>query len=138
MERALYLIFCLLIFSCNANHKSQEDDQLRTWILNNQQRLIFDSNSIIQKDSNSSDTSSNWGSKTYGITQYAENSLGQLAKLAGDSTECFDVYLTFYKDPNIKRKIMLGPKDSTCLEAFENLHLQTDSTNIFIFGKEGL
>ena len=136
MERALYLIVCLLIFSCNSNHNKQEDDRIRTWILKNQQQLIFDSNNLIQKDSNSSDTSTNWGSKTYGITQYAENSLGELARIAGDSTECFDVYLTFYKDPNVKRKIMLGVSDSTCLEAFENLHLQTDSTNIFIFGKE--
>ena len=136
MKRLSSLFCCLFFLSCNSDLPIQKEEPLKVWILKNQQQLIFDSNLIIEANYNL-DANRNWGSITMGISQYQDNSLGQLARLAGDTTECFDIFLTFYKDPAKKRKILLGPTDSTCLKIFENLEFPTDSTTVFIFGKEG-
>ncbi len=97
---------------------------------------MLNSDSLIQDYRNRTNFTTTWTSSTIANTIYAENSLGELAKKAGDSTDCIVTEITFYKDPNKKRKILIATKDSTCSKLFKSLILKTDSTNDFIFGKE--
>lgn len=136
MERIFFLLSCLFLISCKSNHTNQRGDVLKKWILNNQHQLMLDSDSLIQEYHNRTKLTTTWTSSTIANTIYAENSLGELAKKAGDSTDCIVTEITFYKDSNKKRKIMIAAKDSTCSNVFKNLILKTDSTHDFIFGKE--
>ena len=97
---------------------------------------MLDSDSIIQEYHNRNNLTTTWTSSTIANTIYTGNSLGELAKKAGDSTDYIVTELTFYKASDQKRKIMIATKDSTCSNGFKNLILKTDSTNDFIFGKE--
>ena len=136
MGRIFFLLNCIFLISCKSNHRNQQDDVLKTWILNNQHQLMLDSDSLIQEYHNRTNLTTAWTSSTIANTIYAENSLGELAKKAGDSTDCIVTEIIFYKDSNKKRKIMIATKDSTCSNVFKSLILKTDSTNDFIFGKE--
>ena len=134
MWRIFILFNCIFIISCNTNHTRKQDNSLKVWIENNQNLLMVDTDKIIQ-EYNKNDLNNNWGSISIATTLHMENSLGKLAKLAGDSTLCIIVEFTFYKDLNQKRKIMIAAEDSTCLNKLDFISLETDSTNDFIFGK---
>lgn len=69
------------------------------------------------------------------ITIYAPNSLGTLAKMAGDSNDCIIIELTLYRDKMQKRKLMIAAEDSSCLDKLNAIELITDSTDNLIFGK---
>lgn len=136
MERILLSFFCIFVISCDSIQIHKEDDSLKLWILNHQHQLSLDSDSIVQEHHDRGDENPDWIASTIANTIYAENSLGELAKKAGDSTKCIVVQLTFYKDLNKKRRIMIATRDSTCFKNFKNIILKTDSTNDFIFGKK--
>ncbi len=134
MCRIFFLLSCIFLISCKSNQR--RNHVLRTWILNNQHQLMLDSDSLIQEYYNRTNLTTTWTSSTIANTIYAENSLGELAKKAGDSRDYIVTEITFYKDSNKKRKIMIATKNSTCSNIFKNLILKTDSTNDFIFGKQ--
>ena len=75
-------------------------------------------------------------SSSIAITIYAPNSLGKLAKIAGDSSECVIVKLSFYRNEMRKREIMIAAVDSSCLDKINAIDLKTDSINHLIFGKK--
>ena len=123
------------LMSCNFNQKKEPDNSLKGWILSNQHSLMLAADTIVQSYNNANKADSNWTSSTIAITRYGPGTLGALADKIQDSTGCVVVELTFYKDTNKKRKMMLAAQDSGCLKSLNNTILETDSTNDFIFGK---
>ena len=130
----LSVIF-LYLTSCSSQSKKEKDNSLRSWILTNQDSLMADADTLIQNYHNRNKPDSNWMSSTIGITKYGPDALSVLASKLQDSTGCIVVELTFYKDANKKKRIMLAAQDSSCLPILNNVMLETDSTNEFIFGK---
>jgi hypothetical protein len=126
MKKTIISFVCILLISCHSNNN------LREWILNNQQQLTSATDSVIQDYYKTNNLDSNWISSSVAITEYAPNIIGALAKKAGDSTECIVIELTFYKNLNLKRSIMIAANDSTCLNKLNAIILKTDSTNNFI------
>lgn len=123
----------ILIFSCNSKQNKVDADSLKQWILDNHTSLEKDIEVIIKNDLS---RDSNWLSSGVVTTMYAPNSLGKLAKIAGDSSECIIVALTFYRDEMRKREIMIAAEDSSCLDKLSSIDLMTDSINNLIFGKK--
>lgn len=66
------------------SHKKQ-DNSLKEWIENNQNQLMVDTDKIIQ-EFNRNDLNKYWGSISIANTIHKQNTLGILAKIAGDST----------------------------------------------------
>jgi hypothetical protein len=135
----VFLLSVIQLAGCQSTNK--KDLALKKWILNNQYELIIDSDSILQrfkkertfKKERAFET--NWISFGTVTTMYADNSLGQLAKIAGDSNKCIVTFIEFYNDPNRKRRIMIAAVDSNCLAKLQLVKLNLDSTSDFIFGK---
>ena len=121
--------------SCGSGHKQEKDNSLKSWILNNQDSITADADTLIQNYFSRNKLDSNWMSSTIAITKYGPDALSILASKVNDSTGCVVVELTFYKDVNKKKRIMLAAQDSSCLPILNSVSLQTDSTNEFIFGK---
>ena len=135
MTRVFIVLVSIFSLSCNSNSEHIKTGPLRQWVLDNQKHLENDIESIIKNDSMTNNPNSNWISSGIVTTIYASNSLGTLAKIAGDSTECILVELTFYKDKKRKREIMIAAEDSSCLGKLNIIQLKTDSIGNLIFGK---
>lgn len=133
MKQIFLVLTSILIFSCNSKQSKVEEDSLKQWILDNHTSLEKDINRIIKNDLS---RDSNWLSSGIVTTMYAPNSLGKLAKIAGDSSECIIVALTFYRDEMRKREIMIAADDSSCLDKLNAIDLKTDSIDNLIFGKK--
>ena len=134
-----YLILALasiLILSCNSRQNNSSADSLKQWILDNHNLLEKDIEAIIKNDLSNNKRDSNWMSSSIATTMYAPNSLGKLANIAGDSSECVIVELTFYRNEMRKREIMIAAVDSGCLDKMNAIDLKTDSINRVIFGKK--
>ena len=97
---------------------------------------MLDADTIIENYYSSNNLDSNWISSTIAITKYGTDALSALANKIQDSAGCIVVELTFYKDINKKRSIVLAARDSGCLNGLNNANLETDSTDDFIFGKD--
>lgn len=121
--------------TCSSGQKKEQHNSLKEWILSNQHSLMIDADTIIQNYYKANKPDSNWVSAIVAITKFGPNELSALANKIHDSTGCVVVELTFYKDTNKKRRIMLAAQDSGCLKSLNNTILETDSTNDFIFGK---
>jgi hypothetical protein len=135
--RNLFLLVSFIFFlSCNFNNEKPPKSSLKEWILSNHRQLELDAKGLISGYLKENGSDSNWTSASIATTMYAPNSLGMLARIAGDSTKCIVVELTFYKDTLQKKEIMLAAEDSTCLQMLNTVSLETDSTNQFIFGKK--
>jgi|KBSSwiS6_1023812.scaffolds.fasta_scaffold29998_1 hypothetical protein len=135
--RSLLIIFVtIFIFSCDSRHDKSSADSLQQWILNNHKLLEKDIETIIKNDLSNNKRDSNWLSSGIVTTMYAPNSLGTFAKIAGDSTECIVVELTFYKDKRRKRELMLAAEDSSCLNKLNTIKFDTDSVSNLLFGKK--
>jgi hypothetical protein len=124
-----------LIFSCNSKKNKIDTGSLKEWVLANHQILEKDIETFIKNDSANITRDSNWMSTQIATTIYAPNSLGELAKIAGDSSECIIVELTFFRDKTRKRKIMIAAEDSSCLDKLNAIDIKSDSINHLIFGK---
>jgi len=135
IKSAILFVSFMCLMSCNSNQKKEQDNSLKGWILSNQHSLMLAADTIIQSYNNANKVDSNWTSSTIAITRYGPGTLGAFANKIHDSTGCVVVELTFYKDTNKKRRIMLAAQDSGCLKNLNNTILETDSTNDFIFGK---
>ena len=131
----LLIISCFYLMSCSSGQKKEKDNSLKSWILSNQDSLTADADMLIQNYFTRNKLNPNWMSSTIAITRYAPDALGVLASKLHDSTGCIVVELTFYKDVNKKKIIMLEAQDSTYLTILNSVTLQTDSTKEFIFGK---
>jgi hypothetical protein len=130
MKKIFFAFTCILIVSCHSNNN------LREWILNNQQQLMISTDSVIQSYHSLNQLDSNWAWISVAFTEHEPDIIGDLAKKAGDSTECIIVEVTFYRNLNQKRSIMISYNDSACLNKFSGIILRTDSTDKFIFGKK--
>ena len=129
----VFLLSAIQLAGCQSTNK--KDLALKKWILNNQYELTIDSDSILQRFKKERTFETNWISFGTVTTMYADNSLGQLAKKAGDSNKCIVTLIEFYNDPNRKRRIMIAAVDSNCLAKLQLVKLNLDSTSDFIFGK---
>jgi hypothetical protein len=132
-----YLFIALIFlpfFSCNST-KDKKATELNHWIHDNQDRIENDIDAIIKNYLLKEKADSNWRSRGIAITMYAPNSLGTLVKIAGDSTDCIIIDLTFYKDKLRKREMKIAAQDSSCLDKLNAIQLTTDSTDHLIFGK---
>jgi hypothetical protein len=127
-------LILLRLFSCNSI-KDEKHLGLNQWIHDNRLRLESDMDNVISNYSMKEKPDSNWMSRGIAITMYARNSLGTLAKIAGDSSRCIIIELTFYKDKTRKRRLMITAEDSSCLQRLNAIELTTDSTDNLIFGK---
>ena len=136
MRYLLILSSLFLFLSCISNNGQNPKSSLKEWILINHSQLEHDTKDLINGYLKADRADSNWISASIATTIYASNSLGTLAKIAGDSTECIVVELTFYKDTLQKKEIMVAAEDSACLHILNAIGLETDSTNHFIFGKK--
>jgi hypothetical protein len=136
MRNLLLILPTILIFSCNSNRDKSRPDSLKQWILINHNLLEKDIETIIENDLSNNKRDSNWLSSGILTTMYAPNSIGTLAKIAGDSTECIVVELTFYKDKRRKRQLMLAAEDSSCLDKLNKIKLDADSVSNLLFGKK--
>jgi len=131
----LIIMTVVQVAACSGHDKNKS---LKSWITNWQGQLKFDTDSILrhyEAGETEMKLGANWNSFSIVNTIYADNSLGHLAKKAGDSTDCIVVEVRFYQDPTRKRQIMVAAEDSTCLTKILALQLATDSTDDFIFGK---
>jgi hypothetical protein len=120
--------------SCS-RQKQEKDNSLKNWILSNQDSITADADALIKNYFTRNKLDSNWMFSTIAITKHGSDPLSVLASKVHDSTGCIVVELTFYKDSNKKKRIMLAMQDSSCLPIFNSVRLETDSTNEFIFGK---
>ena len=133
MRSLLVFLSIILISSCK--HRSNEDGgALKQWIQSNQTLIQKDIDAIIG-DYLSKNNDPNWLSVGIVTTMHASNSLGRLAKMAGDSTDCIRIELNFYKDVSRKREIMIVTEDSSCILKVNAINLITDSVGNIIFGK---
>ncbi len=136
MKNVIFLITCFVI-ACNEKNPTKTESSLKDWILSNQEQIITTSNRIIKDYHNSnSNQRITFQEASIAITRDAPNILGDLAKKAGDSTGCILVELTFYKDENRKRQILLASESLTCHDKLDAVDLSIDSTSNFIFGKK--
>jgi hypothetical protein len=145
--RKLKLLLCLLIlFICieflACKNTIKKDTSIKSWILNNQRRLIYDMDTIFRRVEKSNNLDKNWTSFSIVIVNsnhadinHSDDSLESLLKKAGDSSKCIVIELDFYRDSTKKRRIMIAAKDSTCLKKLRMFELDTDSTSDFVFGK---
>jgi len=136
MRHIVFFFGWLFIISCTSGDSKKQTDSISQWITSNQEQLNLASDSIIQDYHERNKTDSNWISSSIVITKFAPNKLGELAEKAGDSTDCIVIELTFYKNLNQKKSILIAAEDSTCLNKLDHIILTTDSTDKFIFGKE--
>ena len=134
MKHLCIALILLPFFSCNSTN-DKKDTSLKQWIYNNQDRLENDIDTVIYNYLVKEKPDSTWSVRDLAITMFAPNSLGTLAKIAGDSMQCIIIDLTFYKDKMRKRKIMIAAQDSSCLKKLNEIELTTDSTDNLIFGK---
>ena len=135
MKRFCIILPSIFFLSCNSNSEKRKTARLEYWLLTHKIQLEKDIDTIIKEDSTES-RYPNWVSQSILSTMYAPNSLGTFAKIAGDSTECITVVLTFYKDKTRKREIIVAAQDSSCLDKLHSIQLKTDSIDNFIFGKK--
>lgn len=131
----VFFIIHFIVTSCNSGKSKRQVQPINQWVVNNKEQIDSDIDSIVNNYLQITKIDSNWSSSTVIITKYAPNILGRLAEKMGDSTSCIVVELTFYKDPSQKKNIMIASEDSTCLNKLQQIHLETDSTDKFIFGK---
>ena len=134
MKHLFIVLILLTFFSCDLANRKKDTD-LKQWIYNNQDRLENDIDTVINHYLLKEKPDSNWSVRRIAITMYAHNSLGTLAKIAGDSTECITIHLTFYKDKMRKRSLMIAAQDSGCLDKLNGIELKTDSIDNLIFEK---
>ena len=132
--RNVLLLLPLLVLSCKVFKKSKINEPLRQWILNNQKQIDLTCDTIINDYFAENKTDSNWTSATIAISKYNPNVLGKLAIKAGDSTDCIIVILSFHKDPNRKKNILIATSDSICLNRLNDINLPPDSADNFTFG----
>ncbi len=135
MKHIFIVLASIFIFSCNPKEHKANADSLKQWMLDNHDHLENDIETIIKNDLSNNEQNPNWFSSSIATTMYASNSLGKLAKIASDSTECVVVELTFYKDKMRKTEIMIAAADSSCIEKLNAIKLKTDSIGNVIFGK---
>jgi hypothetical protein len=102
--------------------------------LRNEQELNLTCDTIINKYLKENEIDPNWTSSSLVIKGFAPNILGEFAAIAGDSTECIVIELTFYKNPKRKKDILISAEDSSCLSKLKTIKLEKDSTEHFIFG----
>jgi hypothetical protein len=133
MKYFFAFLISFIVFSCST--KDEKTNPLKQWIIDNQASIAFDIDTVISSYKLKNKLDSNWNSSSIATTIFSPNSLGKLAKIAGDTSECFVVVLTFYKNKYRKKEIMLLATQYNCLPAFNKIKLDTDSTNNFIFGK---
>jgi hypothetical protein len=132
----LFIGLTLFFFlSCNSTTDKKDTNRLKQWIDNNQDRLKNDIENSIQKWLILEKRDSNWNTVSIATRMNAANSLGTLAKIAGDSTECIVVEFTAHKDKTRKNQIMIAAEDSSCLDKLNAIELETDSIGNLIFGK---
>jgi len=129
------VIISLFFLSCNLTDY-KKDSFLKQWIYNNQDRLNSDIDDVIKNYLIKEKQDSNWSTVGIITTMYAPNSLGTLAKIAGDSSECIVVDLTFYRDKTRKREIMIAAQDSSCLDKLNTIKLGSDSIGNLVYGKK--
>lgn len=134
MKYPFIVLILLPFFSCTST-KDKKYSGISQWIYDNQDRLENDIDSIINNRLTREKPDSNWSVRGMAITIYAPNSLGTLAKMAGDSNDCIIIELTLYRDKMQKRKLMIAAEDSSCLDKLNAIELITDSTDNLIFGK---
>ena len=135
MKCLFIVIISLFFLSCNLTDY-KKDSFLKQWIYNNQDRLNSDIDDVIKNYLIKEKQDSNWSTVGIITTMYAPNSLGTLAKIAGDSSECIVVDLTFYRDKTRKREIMIAAQDSSCLDKLNTIKLESDSIGNLVYGKE--
>jgi hypothetical protein len=134
MKHLFIALILLSLFSCNSTN-DKKSTRLNKWVHDNQNRLENDIDTVINNYILKEKPDSNWSVRGIAITMYAPNSIGALAKIAGDSTECIIVDLTFYKDKMRKRRLMIAAQDSSCLDKLNAIEIRMDSTDKLIFGK---
>ena len=93
MKHLFIPLILLFFFSCNSS-TGKKVTYLNQWIHENQGRLENDIDTIINKYLLKEKPDSNWSARGIAITMYAPNSLGTLAKIAGDSSECIIIDFT--------------------------------------------
>ena len=135
MKCLFIVIISLFFLSCNLTDY-KKDSFLKQWIYNNQDRLNSDIDDVIKNYLIKEKQDSNWSTVGIITTMYAPNSLGTLAKIAGDSSECIVVDLTFYRDKTRKREIMIAAQDSSCLDKLNTIKLGSDSIGNLVYGKK--
>ena len=109
---------------------------MKEWVLDKHNLLEKDIEGIIKNDLSNNKRDSNWLLSIIAITMYDPNSLGELATIAGDSSDCVIVELTFFRDEKRKRQIMIVAEDISCLNKLNEIDLKTDSVNNLVFGKK--
>ena len=134
MRKAIFILVCIYSVSCNPSKHEGDADSLKQWILKNEQKLNATCDAIIGEIHKMNKPDSNWSSSSIVVTEYTPNLLGTLAALAGDSTKCIVVEVTFYRDPSSKKQIMIAAEDSTCLAKLKTITLKNGSTQNFTFG----
>ena len=115
MKYLLTALASILIFSCNSKQDKVDTYSLKEWVLDKHNLLEKDIEGIIKNDLSNNKRDSNWLLPVIATTMYAPNSLGKLATIAGDSSDCVIVELTFFRDEKRKRQIMIVAEDSSCL-----------------------
>ena len=136
MKYLLTALASILIFSCNSKQDNVDTYSLKEWVLDKHNLLEKDIEGIIKNDLSNNKRDSNWLLSIIAITMYDPNSLGELATIAGDSSDCVIVELTFFRDEKRKRQIMIVAEDSSCLNKLNEIDLKTDSVNNLVFGKK--
>ena len=135
MRNRISIFIFVYLFSCNIPTHDNNGHMLKQWILKNEKELNLTCDSIINEYYKEKKTDSNWISSSLIVTEFAPNLLGTLAAMAGDSTECIVIELTFYKDPAQKKNILISAEDSSCLPKLKTINLDKDSTEHLVFGK---
>jgi hypothetical protein len=133
VRNLLLLVISLCIIGCGSPERKKQTSSLKSWIFENQQQINSTCDSVIADFHKREKPDSNWTSSTISITEYAPNILGAFAAKAGDSTECIILSLSFYKDQNRKKDIIISAYDSSCLTKLRSIVLQNDSTDNFTF-----
>jgi hypothetical protein len=135
MKYLILAIISLFMVSCNSFENDIQKKPLGTWIIENQREIDSTTNSLIADFHKRNNTNGqNWIASTITINQHAPNILGKLASSAGDSTECIVLQISFYRDRNLKNRIMITASDSSCLTKLKFIDLKNDSTDNFTFG----
>lgn len=138
MKNSIQLLLLLWIFAaCKSGNNIAKENELKEWIQAHKDSLNKDINAYIKEYDNQ--MSKFYPDPMPGKVVFPIDApfyLGELAKKAGDSTDCIAVILSFAENRIQKKKITIAAIDSSCFNKLKNIYLPIDSTSDFIFGNE--